>query len=140
MAGLHLPIIRKSDFSLQVSATTNNVSDAILEPLVDTLSWVSGVGIVRVYSSTAAYPASATLRVLVVNAMNGPDDPNTVLVPSSGSMCDIVIPQNTTNALLVSSFTLPIGRYGRVLLRATSGGTAGTILCTCAVDLVGRDA
>ncbi len=137
MSSTQVPIIRKSDFALQVTASGS--SDAILAPLVDIIGFVSAVALVRVYSSSA-YPSAATLKLIVYNAMNGPDDPNTVLIPSGTGMVEITNAQNTTNLLQLAAFTLPIGRYARVLLRATSGGNAGTLTATLAVDLVGRDA
>ena len=139
MAAAQVSIIRKTDFSLQVSATASAVTDAVLAPLVDTVGWVSAVSLLRLYSASA-YPASATLKLIVQNVMTGPDDPNTILVASGTGTAEITIAASTSNLLQLVQFTTPISRYVKVLLRATSGGTAGTITTTVAVDLVGRDA
>jgi hypothetical protein len=125
MAGTLVNLVRKQQYKLQGSGTT----DTVMVPLIDTLNLTSGVLIIRVY----ALALTGTLSIAMKNVMMGPDDPATIL---SGSDVVVVSITGTAPLLFTQSVPQPVGRYLNLIAR--TGGT-GLVDFTMAVDLVVRD-
>jgi len=112
---------------------------------IDTLGWVSGFLMVRVYAQLLT-GTGAKITVAVMNVMEGPDDP-TVVMTEATALASYDIDANTSNngtTLVTVKFATGanqvIGRYVRVFLTFTSGASAPGGSATFSVDLVGRDA
>lgn len=130
MAGACVPIIRRTDYTFPATQTV------IAGPqLVDTLGWVSGVLVVRVYGTPSI---SNVLAVNVQNVMVAPEDELTILEARTvaGALTYAATVSITTAGGLFTANISPIGRFVRVLLAPTGAVTAVTL----GIDLVGRSA
>jgi hypothetical protein len=139
MAGIDVRVAARQGYMLEIPSTNGNRADSIMAQAVDTLGWVSGMLLVRVYSASLA--ASSTLTVVVRPVMFGSDDPT--IVGGSSDLCSVTISGSGNFPILYTASltgTSPIPRYVRVTLRGQSGGQAGQTTVDCAVNLIGRDA
>ncbi|MBK7395779.1 MAG: hypothetical protein IPJ34_05595 [Myxococcales bacterium] len=131
MAGASVPIIRRTDYTFPATQTV------IAGPqLVDTLGWVSGLLVVRVYGTPSI---SNVLQINVQNVMVAPEDELTVLEArtTGGALVYAAsVSITTAGGLFTASLASPIGRFVRVLLSPTGAVTAVTL----GIDLVGRSA
>jgi hypothetical protein len=138
MAGTQTPIIRRTTYKFGALVTTH---ETLLTPLLDTIGWVSGVLMVRVYARSGG--GNYNFKVVVHNAMVSPEDPNTVLTPVAAvtPVATATINYNDANppALYAVQFNNPIARFVKVVLQYTpTAATEGVI--DLGVDLVGRSA
>lgn len=140
MAGIEIQVVRRTPFTVPAISTGTYVYPPLVH-FIDTLGWVSGVLLVRVYATTAT--SSASFTVGVFNQMISADDPavtfneatdiaavtfaGNVAVPT---LLTAKIPTNSANAL---------GRLLGVRLQVAASA-ALTGIVTIGVDLVGRDA
>lgn len=146
MAGKLITVVRRQAF-----ATTSGAAINVTSPLataVDTIDFVSGTLIVRVYSATGlgSTPASPpNFTVTAVNMMVADEDPATVLEQPGTAMATVEVNSTTagsatpSNVYLQGAMTAPIGRYLRVFIRFNNAvGTVATAVL--GVDILGRDA
>lgn len=140
MAGAQVNVIRRTDYGFSMPVSTSQ--DVVLAPLIDTLGWVSAVLIVRLYAKTFA-ATTATVTVVVQNAMVGPEDEVTVLVPSTDLATAQIVNADVAPKLIqavIAPGTQGLGRYMRVLMRYAQGANLGAQTFTLGIDLVGRSA
>jgi hypothetical protein len=145
MAGIQLQVLRKTQISMQPLAVSSASGVVPLTDVIDTLGWVSGFLMIRVYEQ-ALTGTGSKITVAVVNVMVGPDDP-AVVTTDPTPIANYDIDANTSNngeTLVTVKFATGanqvIGRYVRLMLMFTSGTGAPGGSATFAVDLVGRDA
>lgn len=144
MAGIDIAVLRKTTITLPTLAASATLYMPPLAEFIDTLGWVSGTLIVRVWSETLPN-ATAKVYVRVREMMVAPDDPATTFVGATLAEVEIndalnPAPPALLQARVPDDATLSFGRYVGVYLFLDAGanGLSGTV--TLAVDLLGRDA
>jgi hypothetical protein len=144
MAGIQYQVLRKTQISMQPLAVSSSSPVPLTGP-IDTLGWVSGFLMIRIYGQLLT-GTGTKMTISVLNVMVGPDDPAEVMTDNT-AIATYDIDANTSNngsTLVTVKFATGanqvIGRSVRVFLTFTSGATAPGGSATFAVDLVGRDA
>jgi len=141
--GYLVPIIAKTDFSFD-GRTGGSIQEIPLAVGVDSSDWVSGALIVRIHSRGAWSGGTQDLRILVDNITLAPEEPDVIFGGSSVALVGPITGGSplTAPALLLASFSAPIGPMLRVRLTYSTAGAAQTGANTIAlgVDLIGRPA
>jgi hypothetical protein len=137
MAGIEIQVVRRTPITLPVISTGTYKYPPLVQ-FIDTLGWVSGVLLVRVYATSAP-----SITIGAYNQMVSADDPavtfdettdiasvNFAGNAAAPALYTAKIPTNSANA---------IGRLIGVRMQVVaSGALSGSI--TIGVDLIGRDA
>jgi hypothetical protein len=140
MAGIEIQVVRRTLITLPVISTGTYKYPPLVQ-FIDTLGWVSGVLLVRVYATSA--PSAANITIGAYNQMVSADDPAVTFDESTDiaavtfagnaaapALYTAKIPTNSANA---------IGRLIGVRMQVVaSGALSGSI--TIGVDVIGRDA
>ncbi len=132
-------ILPRTDYTLTGAA--NTVYEIVLAKYVDTLAFVSGVLICRLYSK-GTFTTGVTVDIVVQNVSFAEDEPQTIFAETTNeTTVSITSTTPTAPSLLTAAIETPIARHVRVLLRMTQPVTApGPVTFAIGVDLVGRDA
>jgi hypothetical protein len=143
MGGIDIELLRKTTITLPTIAASGTLYLPPLAEFIDTLGWVSGALVVRLWSETL--PALAKVKVRVREMMVGADDPAQTFVGATLAEVEITDSLNPPAMLQArvpnpASASLVIGRcVGAYLyLEAGANGLSGEV--TLAANLVGRDA
>lgn len=133
MAGRIVQIVPKTAYSISSGAGT--VTLDIGPRVIPAQDWCSGVLLVNLFS--VAGPSN-TIRVNLLNAYIGPEDPS-VRFTSVGSLATVTFTGLTGAPVALSqNFTGAIG--GMVAARiVVTGGTSGIMDFTIAVEVEGRE-
>lgn len=143
MAGISVAVLRKTTITLPSVAASQDVVLPPLAQFIDTIGWVSGTMIVRLFSKSIT-GTSAAVKVILANMMVGPDDPATTFIGDGVAEITINTGSSTTPQLLLSKMPdangIPIGRYLGLYLSAEAGSDTMSGSLTLAIDIVGRSA
>ena len=140
MSGIEIQVVRRTVFPVPAISSGPYVYPPLVD-FIDTLGWVSGVLMVRIYATTAT--SSATFMVRVYNQMISADDPAVTFTESTDIAAvtfagNVAVPTLLTAKIPTNSANA-VGRLLGVRLQvAAAAALTGNI--TIGVDLIGRDA
>ncbi len=142
MAGIEIAVLRKTTINLPTLAASATLYMPPLAEFIDTLGWVSGALVVRVWNETLPN-ANAKVYVRVREMMIGADDPATTFV--GATLAEVEINDTLSSPALLQSrvpddAALVIGRCVGVYLFLDAGANGLSGAVTLAVSLVGRSA
>ncbi len=136
--GMCAAILPRTDYNL--TGTASSEQEIVLAKYVDTLSIVSGVLIVRLYSK-GTFTSGVTVEVVTQNVSYAEDEPQTVFAETTNETTVSFTSATTAPTLLTAALATPIARHIRVLLRITEPATSpGPAAFAIGVDVLGRDA
>lgn len=138
LGGSYVRVCPRTTFSFDGRATTTQ--DLPLSSPFLTKDWVSGVVSVRLHSKPAWSSATSSALVVVQNAVQVPDEPNTIYAADLTTVT--IANADAAPKLYTQAISAPIGPSLRVVLRWQQGSAASSSASelTISVDVLGRSA